>query len=315
MSQKLSVIKTIPVDDTVLQVTNVLEDDHPMWLVATTYELGDRVMQQYVDVTPSGTYVRNYHKIYESVQPGNTGKDPATEPTWWAEVSPTNAWKMFDLSTSTQTQINGWRYYQFAPGRAVNGLALVGVSNIDTVRVRLTDPTHGTVYDKSHRLRDIPSSSSWYSWTFDERVNKQSLEISDIPTYPSALLLIEITPIGATGYVGACVFGQSKTIGTGVHAGAKLGIVDYSRKEKNEYGDTVLVQRAYSSRASYTMHINNSQLDNTMRLLTDLRATPCVWSIPGSFEATTIFGYYSSFDITVQYAQYAVCNIDIEGLA
>lgn len=307
----LNVVKAMTVQPAAL-TSDVPENDHPLWLVGTTYALGDRVTYEYVD----GIYIIHTHKIYESVQAGNVGKAPTTEPTWWKEVSPTNRWKMFDLSTSTQTLFTAPRYYQIALFKSISALTFVGVTDLASIRVRLTDVNTSTVvYDQTFVMRDIPSSSSWYSWTFEERLNKQSLTINNIPTYPLAILRIDVTPVGSSGAIGVCMFGLNKTIGTGVHAGAKLGIVDYSRKEKNEYGDTVLVQRAYSSRASYTMHIDNAQLDNTMRLLTDLRATPCTWSIPGSFDSATVFGYYASFDITVQYAQYAVCNIDIEGLA
>ena len=55
--------------------------------------------------------------------------------------------------------------------------------------------------------------------------------------------------------------------------GASVGIVDYSRKEKNDFGDYILIQRSYSKRAKFSMAILNDQIDSVQELLVELRTT------------------------------------------
>ena len=301
MSAPLRVIRSITMTDAMLAGTSVPENDHAAWNSGTTYALGDRVI------------LTSTHKIYESLQAGNLNKPPATEPLWWVEVSPTNRWKMFDLSTTTQTVVGAADYYEITPGQAVNAMALYNISGILTIRVRLTDPVFGVVYDKTTDLTPLPSESSWYAWFFDERVEQNQFVAEDLPSYPTATLRVDVTSSG-TAYIGALVFGSIRSIGLGVQQGVRLGIQDYSRKERNEWGDTVLVQRAFSSRVSFQMLVDNTELDNTFRLLADLRATPCLWLGSDSYSSLAVFGFYNNFDINIAYATYSDCTIDVEGL-
>jgi hypothetical protein len=301
MSAPLRVIRSITMTDAMLAATSVPENDHAAWSSGTTYALGDRVI------------LTSTHKIYESLQAGNTNKNPASEPLWWVEVGPTNRWKMFDLSTTTRTVVDAADYYEITPGQAVNAVALYNISDILTIRVRLTAPVFGVVYDKSTDLTPLPSESSWYAWFFEERTQQTQFIADDLPSYPTATLRIDVTSSG-TAYIGAMVFGSIRSIGLGVQHGVRLGIQDYSRKERNEWGDTVLVQRAYSSRASFQILVDNRELDNTFRLLTELRATPCLWIGSGRYQSLAIFGFYQNFEIGIAYADYSDCSIDVEGL-
>ena len=299
MSQILKVIKAVTVTDAILTATSVPEADHSTWLVGSTYALAARVILN--------------HKIYESVQAGNIGKAPATEPLWWVEVSATNRWKLFDLSSTTQTLIGAADFYTLTPGQAVNAVSLVNISGVLTVRIRLTDPSFGVLYDKTAYLTDSPSESSWYAWFFERRTQQTLFTASDLPSYPNAVLRIDMTSSGAA-FVGALVFGTQRTIGIGVQSGVRLGLQDYSRKERNDYGDTVLIQRAYAKRATVNMLLTNAELDNTYSLLVELRAIPCLWIISDNFSSLSLFGFFSNFDISIAYAQYSDVSIDIESL-
>lgn len=299
MTTPLRVIKSLAVTDTNLTASSVPEVDHATWDVATTYALAARVILA--------------HKIFESVQASNVGKAPATEGNWWSEVSPTNKWKLFDLSSTTQTVIDAADYYEITPGQAINAVALVNISGVLTVRVRLTDPSFGMVYDQTADLTAVPSESSWYAWFFDPRTEQTQFLVADLPSYPNAVLRIDLTSSG-TAYVGGLVFGTQRTIGMGVQKGARLSLQDYSRKERNDWGDTVLVQRAYNKRLSVTMWVRNAELDNTYALLTDVRATPCLWICADVFGSLSVFGFYANFDISIAYADFSECSIELEGL-
>jgi len=302
MSQPLKVIDNIPMTQTMLVSTSVPENDHPVWSAATTYALGARVI------------LTTTNRIYQSLQANNTNQPPVTSPVFWAEVSPTNRWRMFDLSNTTKTQTGTAAHYEIRPGLAVGALALLNIQGVISVRVRLTDPVQGVVFDRTFgELSFIPRESSWFAWFFGERRSQSTLFVHGLPSYPDAVLRMDVTGT-ADAAIGSCIFGTLSSIGMAVQHGVRLGIQDYSRKERNDWGDTVLVRRAFAARASFQVMLPNSDLDNTYRLLAELRATPCVWIGSDGLGSLTIFGFYNNFEIGITYADYSDCTIDIEGL-
>jgi hypothetical protein len=228
-------------------------------------------------------------------------------------VSATNRWKVFDTSNSTQTTQANSISYRIKPGVAITSFAALNLSNALSIRVRLVDATYGTVYDKTTDLSAVQPEPEWWSWFFGARVSPELSFTSDLPAYPTADLLIDLTG-GAGLAVGVFLFGQARQIGLGVNLGANVGIQDYSRKETNEFGDTVLVQRAFSKRASFDMLVEKADVDRTASFLTSLRAVPALYIGYSKYESTVVFGIYRDFQITISYATHSDCSIDLEGL-
>ncbi|MFX6250374.1 hypothetical protein ABTF88_20525, partial [Acinetobacter baumannii] len=84
------------------------------------------------------------HKVYESAADGNTGNNPATPPDEpkWLEVGPTNRWKPFDKSVSSQVKQANSITYRIKPSQAITSLGLLNVAGATSIRVRLIDPTY-----------------------------------------------------------------------------------------------------------------------------------------------------------------------------
>lgn len=297
----LKIVRPITVTDAMLVSSDVPETDHAAWNSGTSYALGDRVI------------LTSTHKVYESLQASNTNNDPATSPTWWIEVSPTNRWKVFDTSNSTQTAQATSMTYTLAPGVAISSFAALNLTNATSLRVRLIDGTFGTVYDKTTDLSALPPAPEWWQWFFGVRTAPTLSVATDLPAYPDAQLVIDLEG-GANLAVGVFLFGQVRQIGLGIEAGARVGITDYSRKETNDFGDTVLVQRAFSKRASFDMTLERDTVDTATNYLTTLRAVPCLWIGSADYESTVIYGYYKNFEVAISYPTFSDCSLEIEGL-
>lgn len=300
-SYALTVVKPVTMTSAMLVSTDVPETDYAAWSSGSTYALGDRVI------------LTSTHKIYESLQASNTNHDPVSSPTWWIEVSATNRWKCFDTSNSTQTAKATSMSYRITPGVAITSFAALNLTNATTLRLRLVDPTFGTVYDVTHDLTAVQPQPAWWSWFFEVRTAPELHVVSDLPSYPGADLLIDLSG-GSSLAVGVFLFGQARKIGLGVNLGANVGIQDYSRKETNEFGDTILVQRAFSKRASFDMLLEKADVDPTASFFTSLRAVPCLWVGHADYESTVVFGIYKDFQITIAYATHSDCTLDLEGL-
>lgn len=303
MTQILRAVKPLTVSDTVLSATDVTEADYAAWSSGSTYAIGDRAI------------VVATHKIYESLQSANTNKDPtsAANAAWWAEVSPTNRWKLFDASNSTQTAKSTSMYYELLPAVACTAIAALNMSGATSIRVRSTDPTDGLVYDKTTSLVATISDASWWTYFFESIAYRTSLVAFDLPSYPSATIRVDLS--GGPGLaIGVLMLGSPIEIGNGVHGGATVGIQDYSRIETNTWGDTVLVQRLYAKRASIKTLIDTRSLPAAYDTLAALRATPALWVASDQLDPLIVFGFYKQFDATLSYADFTELNIEIQGL-
>lgn len=302
----LKVVPPLTITDSNLTSSNVPETDYAAWSSGTTYATGDRV----IITTP------NIHTVYESLRDSNLNHNPLTDtssPPYWLKVGPTNIWKMFDTSTTTQTTNSDSIVVTITPSKVINTVALLNVVGT-SIRIKVTDPTAGVVYDTTFSLNKNGNINNWYNYYFDEIYRKNNLVVTDLPAYSAAAIEITISYTGNTAKCGVCILGNVKYVGEGIETGAKVGITDYSRKEKNDFGDYTLIQRSYSKRASYSMAVLNEQIDSLQDLLVGLRTTPCVWIGDERYESTMIYGFYKDFDIVISNHTVSDCNLEIEGL-
>jgi len=300
----LKVIPPLSITDSNLTSSTVPETDYSAWSSGTTYTIGQRVI------------LTSTHKIYESLQNGNLNKDPATDtsdPPFWIEVSATNRWKMFDTINSTQTTNTNSIVVVITPGKVINSVSLLNIEGT-SVRIKMTDPTEGVVYDVTTSLNNNGNINNWYNYFFNPIQRRTSHVATDLPAYGTAAIEITITNTGLTAKCGVCIIGAVQYIGEGINLGASVGITDYSRKEKDSFGNYVLIQRSYSKRAKFSMAVLNEQIDALQDLLVSLRTTPCVWVGDDNYTCTYIYGYYKDFDIVIAYHLVSDCNIEIEGL-
>lgn len=298
----LVVVKPITITDAILTSSTVTEADYSAWSSATTYALGSRVI------------IVATHKIYESLQASNLNKDPLTQPLWWIEVSPTNRWACLDTSVTTQTKRATSISYTLTPNQAVNALAVLNLTNATSVVISMTSVLGGgAVFSKTVNLAAMPLYSAWWAWFYGTKITPTQSVNLDLPSYVDGVITITING-GSALAVGVVMLGQQRAFGVGVQYGARVGIQDYSRKEKNDFGDTVLVERAFAKRANFDLIIEKYETDQLQTFLSEIRATNVLWIGTSEYESTIIFGFYKSFDILISYPTRSDCSLEIEGL-
>lgn len=290
--------------------SNLTETDYPTWNAATSYALPTRVIR-----TTSTT-----HKIYECLNVTATvnAGTPETTPTRWLEISPTNKWGMFDEQVGTNTIGGTTTTYLLKPGR-VNSLALLEL-DAGNIEVSLVSGTE-IVYKASVDLNSGNSVGNWYQYFYEPIYQQTSLLITnlvdtsllDIPAYGEAVLAITIRGAVSTS-VGVLVAGISADLGH-TQSKPKLGIVDYSRKEPDDFGNFVIVKRKYSKKMSVTVMLKSSEVDGLVNILSQYRATPLVWVGADSlYTSLIVYGFYKDFDVSIDNILYSSCDLEIEGL-
>lgn len=300
------IIRPVEVTDAVLTFSDVPETDAAEYSDVTTYGLGAVAMR-----TTAGV-----HSVYESLQAGNTGNLPELDdlvaPVWWARVSATNRWAMFSNQINDQTEQADEINVTLAPGALVNG---AGFFNLDaqSVRIRQDDPVEGVVKDTTYSLIDDSGVNNWYAWYFEPIVRQRTLAVLDLLPYASANILITITNTGSTAKLGRVTIGAQRLFGD-TDLGTSVGLTDYSRKERDTFGNPVIVERNYAKRADYIITVPTGYVSAVLQTLADYRTRPMCWIGSADYPSTIVFGYYNDFEIGLSNHVKSLLNITVEGL-
>jgi len=227
------------------------------------------------------------------------------------KISATNRWKAFDAKVADQVSRTTDINYVLTPG-AIDAISLLNIDGT-SVQITMTDPTDGVVYNQTIGLTSTENVIDGYTYCFEPILMRTELALFDLPPYPSALVSITITNTGGTAKLGELIVGRASRLGYTEYS-PSIGIVDYSRKEVDTFGNYIVVQRAFSKRLSCDLFLDNAYVDFVARQLSLYRATPLVWIAADDFSSLIVYGYYRSFDVVIPYPTMSTCSLEIEGL-
>lgn len=276
-----------------------------------------------VEVNPAYSPTTTYAKdalvdygtyIYMSLQNSNLNKQPDTSPTFWQKIGPDNTHAMFDNQVSTQTTSNSPLTVTVAPGTVINSLAFLDLQG-NSLQVTVRNGAGGPiVYDTGIIPLDNTVLLDWYMYFFEPFDPKTEVVLTDIPVYLNSRVTMTLSGTSSVK-IGSFIYGNVYSLG-GTEYGVSSGIKDYSVKQTDDFGNTTFVQRSFSKRLEAQVFMENSRLNFNQRLLSSLRATPCVWigSESGQYSLLTVFGYYRDFNIDIAYPNHSLCRLEIEGL-
>lgn len=294
--------------------TDVPEADYAAWVGGTTYT----ALTSYVIRTTATT-----HKVYQCLvthTPAATPEDNTTGVTpKWLEIGPTNRWGMFDRKVGTETTQATSMTYLLKPGRA-NSLGLLGV-DADSVEVSLV-ANDEIVYAASIDLNSGNTVGDWYQYFYEPIYSTDAVAITNlldaalmaIPAYGDGVLCVRFLATAGDVTCGVLAVGLYVELGTTLYD-PTIGIIDYSRKSVDAFGNYDITERTYSKRMSATLMVESTDVDNTARLLTQYRATPVVWvGADNLYSSLIVYGFAKDWEETIKGPTYSTCNIQIEGL-
>lgn len=297
----MKVLAPISVTDSMLTSSTVTETDHAEWAAGTAYTAGQKVIRL------------TTHRIYEALT-STTGDTPETSPTKWLDLGATNRWKAFDQKIGTSTTATGSIQWVFEPGQTLWSIGLLELV-AESVRVQVSDAIDGVVYDRTQRLTGDMSSADWFTYFFEPVRRKSFALFDDLPSYRNPTITITVSGLaGEEVGCGVCLLGQRHDFADAVRCGASAGIVDYSKKTVDDFGNIQVTERAFSKRASWQFLVANSDIDKMQSTLASLRATPALYVGSDRFDATLVYGFYRDFDINIEYYTHSECTIELEGL-
>lgn len=295
----MRVIKSIDTTDAILTSSNIAEDEHPIWVSGTSYTALDRVIYK--------------HKIYERIITGAGTTTPDLDQVNWMYLSYTNKYRMFDNVISNSSSRIGGIEFKLTPNQAIDSIVFLNV-NAATIRVVMTDPVLGIVYDKTQILSNIDDTTDYFSYFFAPIcVNKNTALFLDLPSYPTASVTAYISSGTVLVEVGEVVYGTQSVIGR-TNYGTSIGIKSYSRKEVDEFGNVTVVKRKNSKFAEYELDIDNYKLAEVQRYFADIDSVPSVFIGNPEMDELTVFGFYNDFKATISFQTVSKCSLRVEGL-
>ena len=217
----------VPKNITLVSSNVAEETGYPVWDSSTTYNKDDIVLVQ--NLEPNGIT-----KIFKSLADNNTGNYPPENPGKWQDLGATNKWKMFDNYVTSQT-VNENEI----------DVVVTGISGADSIclfriyagrcHIKITDENDNTVIEKDISLLQN-TSSCWSDYFFGDIILRDSLKVSIPFTASSWKIEIKLynSPTVKCGHV---IIGKSKNLGCTLF-GVNAGILDYSKKETNDFGET-----------------------------------------------------------------------------
>lgn len=304
----LTLLDTIDVTEDTLAASNVGEADQLPWAAGTTYAAGARVIAA--------------HRIYESAVADNLGEDPAAGLGKWIDTGPTNRWAMFDHALGTATTGTSQIIVELTPETAITGLAVLdtdagsirvqapgydrtqlrGGDNAETTAVLFLDlvaAAGATVFVTIGAAGGPAIPRTWTdgaAWVDAETWQDASYAPGPGPVSIGTLLLGRAVPLGVT------------------EAAPTAGIIDYSRKEVDEFGTATVVPRAWAKRMAAKALIRTDALDLVANRIAGVRARPSLWIAAAELDSLTVYGFYKDFSIEVG-ETVSKLSLSIEGLS
>lgn len=295
--------------DSNLLSSSIAENDYAEWNSATSYVVGDRV----ISLTT--------HRIYEALQ-ASTNVDPTTDtadPPYWLDIGATNRWKAFDQKISDPVTVadgvNTITYSLGAFGIPSNSVTLFGLKGRTTSLV-VTDATDGEVYNQEISLIDNALVNDWFTYFFEPARVKSEAIFEGIPPYANATYDITITDDTLNEpELGQIVLGQEYTLGE-TNYGTSVSIEDFSRKDRDDFGNAILVERPFAKLIDFDFTVNTNEVRRTAILLETVRATPAVYYAGPATErfGTTVYGFFRSFSINLDGPAISNVTLEVEGL-
>lgn len=260
-------------------------------------------------------YAIYQHRVYQSLQGSNLNKvpDAASSSNWWNDLGPTNRWAMFDHSTGTVSTDTADIAMVITPNAVVNAVGLVGTVGTE-VQVTVTDPTDGVVYDQTQQIESAPMAS-WYDYFFAESTFSRHIYFEGLPLYYAAPITVTIRG-SSTRSLGALLVGTIHELGNAQY-GVSSDFKDYSRKTTDTFGSYEFIQRGYADSNGYTLNVETADLPRIRALRPALRALPCMWICvdEDNLDIFTTYGWFKTWKVVLNWPTFAVCQLDIEGLA
>lgn len=285
--------------------SNAALSEYPEWVSGTNYALGARVYYQ-----PMGAL---YPLDYELILDGESHTiPPDQQPTHWLELGVSNRFRMFDGVIGDATMRAESLSVEITPGTVVNGIGFFGLAGSE-IRVRVTDPIEGLVYDKTEPLIDNTDVTDWFAYFFTPIEARSDVSFLDLPNYGTATIRIDVEAAGSIAMIGESVLGKQRMLGV-TNFGTQIGTKSYSRKNVDEFGRVTVVKRRNVKLVDFDVTFETRRAESVQRTVNDLIDTPTLYIGDNKYGSTIVYGFLLDFKVPLETPSISNGTLQVEGL-
>lgn len=296
----------LTITEEMLAYSSEPEDTYPEWNPYTTYAAGAIVS------------VSDVHRRFKSNAGGNISNDPVTATSSWTDYGPTNRWAMFDSKISSKTVgASNVLEFRIRPGTVTLAtlFGLVGTAVelevVDYVTAEILRPAEIKYLDA------VPIIDWWTYWTAPF-IYKSEVLFSELPTSNNCELRFKVygeIENGLPPSVGIVCVGSYVAFGA-TKVGATIGFIDFSIRERDEFGDVTFTVRDSAKELELPLEVEGSLLSVVLATLDAMRSRPCVWIplVDDRYVAMMVYGFMEDHKGTVQMDSVHQHTISVKGL-
>jgi hypothetical protein len=288
-------------------------ENYPAWDINTTYAAGDKVIRS-VPSDHLSIDIPNIDYIFEAAG-NNTTSDPATDPLGWINLGAPDNYKAFDNTATTQGFLEQNEYVEVLAHR-VSAVFLGQMESDVLIEMRIGD-SDDIIFSKEVFYTGLiyNPTSGWYDYFYPELIEETGSQdvFVEFPTndYNMRIRITALKDNGAK--IGRIAVGSLMDIGE-TKISPNIGIIDYSVKETDANGNTILKVRKFAKRAEIDVLIKTNNFDVVLAVLSRLRARPTAWIGSGKFSALVLYGFFRDFSLILSGENYSDCSLQLEGL-
>lgn len=279
--------------------TNVAASTLQPWNANTAYVLDAEV----IDTTT--------RIIYRSLLAGNQGNNPLTTSGKWQARGVENRLRMFDTSMGSYTEAPELIEVAIQPRRVVTDIALF--ARAQQVRVIMTDPNDGLVFDSGDISMLRPSGNSHWGYFFTPIEFRDRVLITGLPAYTRAEVKVQLKSPGSVARCSELVMGRTVWLGN-TRWRPSIGFDDFSEKKRDTWGGWVVSEQAYSDRMKLDVLVEGTAYERVREQIVPYRAKPVVWIGARGYAALMSYGYITGFEQVLPGHGFSDCSMTIEGL-
>lgn len=195
-----------------------------------------------------------------------------------------------------------------------NAIAFFGLSAAN-VTVEVEHPTDGVIYSETKAGVDYALLSDWWSYWFGDASLYEEMVFLDLPDTTGSTINLTIDADGGTAACAELICGKQFQIGMEDTAdyGFDYGVLDYSRVERDVFGNPIRISRGYSKTARAPMLYPTASGHRLSKLLTPARTVPHVFVGDQSRQETIIYGIVKEWSATLAGPVASMLQLEIEG--
>ena len=263
-----------------------------------------RVLESTVPITETewtaGTYETGTQRyvgaeLYEVVATPSTDTEPLAgaelDPPAWLRVGAINRFAAFDGLLGRPSEVaSGVMSWRIHGAGLVNGVALFGlVGETATVRIRRQSDDE-VVLERSWRLLGRGVPTTFWEWAFLPFEETDTALVTDGPSLIDPIVEIEVDGGASRAALGEAFLGKIQRLGVTLY-GTSVEVEDFTRRERDPFGNFVIVGRPSTRIVRYTVSVRNSELSRVDKLLRARLARPTVYIGDEGFPTTVLPGF------------------------